>query len=74
MYSNDLFYPILFQMVEYFFCIRLLNYAAFCDDGFDVSAGGDVEGGIIDVGVRRGDALGADVGDFVGGALFDGDV
>src|SRR6267154_199705 len=50
-----------------------LGYAAFGEDGVDVTRGGDVEGGVggVDVG---GDSNALEVGYFGGGALFYGDV
>src|SRR5258708_30680041 len=50
-----------------------MGYAAFGEDGVDVTGGGCVEGGVggVDVG---GDSNAVEVGYFGGGALFYGDV
>ena len=48
--------------------------AALGDDGGDVLRRGDVEGGVLDADAVGGDLHAVDVGDFAGGALFDGDV
>src|SRR5579859_5526799 len=47
--------------------------ATFGEDGSDVFVGRDVEGGVSSVNVGR-DADAFDLGDFVGGAFFDGNV
>ncbi len=51
-----------------------VDEALFGDDGGDEGVGGDVEGGVVDVDMGGGDGLAGEVGDFVGEALFDGDV
>src|SRR6266481_272199 len=47
--------------------------AAFGEDGGDVARGGDIKGGMRGVDVGS-DAHALEMGDFGGGALFDGDV
>src|ERR1039458_6104624 len=53
--------------------VRRSQNAALGDDGGDVSGGGDVEGGILNRHSVGRDLNAADVRNFAGGALFDGD-
>src|SRR2546427_7559294 len=55
------------------FCIGGAGDAAFGEDGGDIAGGGDVEGGVRGVDVGS-DADTLEMGDFGGGALFDGNV
>src|SRR5271157_1763694 len=55
------------------FRVRGAGYAAFGEDGANVAAGGDVEGG-VGRGNVGGDAHSLDVGDLGGAALLDGNM
>ena len=55
------------------FGVGSAGYAAFGEDGGDVASGGDVKSGVRGVNVGR-NANTLQMGDFGGGALFDGDV